>query len=82
MPSFLIRLPNLYAKTTRLRTKSAPTEAPIPIPAFSPVLKPDLGSGVRVGREVGELCVEIVRGVGGMSVLELEVVGDEVDVAV
>lgn len=57
-------------------TNSAPTEAPIPIPAFSPVLNPDLGSAVSVGRGVLKLCEEIVRAVGGTSVLELEVIDE------
>lgn len=56
----------------------APTEAPIPIPAFSPVLSPDLGSAMNVGRLVGELEVPIVRAVGGMADVELEVVRDDV----
>ncbi|KAG4443417.1 hypothetical protein IFR05_001096 [Cadophora sp. M221] len=63
--------------------KRAPTEAPIPMPAFSPVLRPVLGLAVRVGRLVGELWVEIVKAVGGMMEVELGVVGgvlvDEVD---
>jgi len=55
--------------------KRAPTDAPMPIPAFSPVLRPLLGSAVRVGSVVGELWVEIVRAVGGITAEELGVAG-------
>ena len=57
-------------------TKSAPTEAPMPIPAFSPVLNPDLGSAVSVGRVVLEPCEEIVRAVGETSELKPAVIDE------
>ncbi|KAL5314169.1 hypothetical protein ACEPPN_018593 [Leptodophora sp. 'Broadleaf-Isolate-01'] len=45
------------------------------MPTFSPVPRPDLGLAVRVGRVVGAPWLEIVRAVGGVTEVELGVVG-------